>query len=149
MSAQSTLAPPDSPISPGSRTGVNRLLRRLAESPEAGVIGACIVVFLYISVKAPSYHSVANLQVMGRDLGEVGILSIGEALVILTGGIDLSVGALAGLAGILAGWFTVNQGMPAPVAMLVVLLITGAVGLWHGIMVTRLKVPPFVITLVT
>ena len=49
---------------------------------------------------------------MGRDLSQTGILAIGESLVILTGGIDLSVGALAGLAGIIAAWFNVNQGLP-------------------------------------
>jgi ribose transport system permease protein len=86
---------------------------------------------------------------MGRDLSQVGILAIGESLVILTGGIDLSVGALAGLAGILAAWFNVNEGMPAPLAILFTIVLTAGAGLWHGIMVTRLNVPPFVITLVT
>ena len=50
---------------------------------------------------------------MGRDLAQFGILAIGESLVILTGGIDLSVGALPGPAGILAAWFNVNAGLPA------------------------------------
>jgi ribose transport system permease protein len=146
MSAQSTLAPPTPTVSPNP--GV-RLLRRLAESPEAGVVIACVVVFVVIAGNASTYSSVGNLQVMGRDLGQVGILAVGESLVILTGGIDLSVGALAGLAGILAAWFNVNKGMPAPVAILLTLLICAAVGMWHGLLVTRLKVPPFVATLVT
>jgi ribose transport system permease protein len=146
MSAQTTLAPQQSaaPTNPGVR-----LLRRLAESPEAGVVIACVAVFTIIALNASTYASVGNLQVMGRDLGEVGILAVGESLVILTGGIDLSVGALAGLAGILAAWFNVNKGLPAPVAILLTLLICAAVGLWHGTLVTRLKVPPFVATLVT
>ncbi len=67
-----------------------------------------------IALNAPTYTSVGNLQVMGRDLGQVGILAIGESLVILTGGIDLSVGALAGLAGIMAAWFNVNAGHAGP-----------------------------------
>ena len=149
MSAQ-PVAPPETPTAlPRPANHGMRVLRRLAESPEAGVVIACVVVFIVISLNAPTYASVGNLQVMGRDLSQVGILAIGEALVILTGGIDLSVGALAGLAGILAAWFNVNQGMPAPVAILITLLICAAVGTWHGTMVTRLNVPPFVITLVT
>ncbi|SEL86040.1 ABC transporter permease [Streptacidiphilus jiangxiensis] len=147
MSAQSTLAPPER-SAPRAGAGAN-LVRRLAQSPEAGVIIACVLVFVAIALDAPTYTSVGNLQVMGRDLSQVGILAIGESLVILTGGIDLSVGALAGLAGILAAWFNVNQGMPAPLAILVTLVVCGLVGLWHGMMVTRLNVPPFVITLVT
>jgi ribose transport system permease protein len=149
MSAQDTLAPAEIPPGHSQSHAATRLLRRLAESPEAGVIIACVVVFTLIAVNAPTYASVGNLQVMGRDLAQVGILAIGESLVILTGGIDLSVGALAGLAGILAGWFNVNEGIPAPLAILMTIIICAAVGWWHGTVVTRLKVPPFVITLVT
>lgn len=112
MSAQTTLAPNE--VAPPSRSAASTLARRLAASPEAGVIIACVVVFLAIAANAETYTAVGNLQVMGRDLSQVGILAIGEALVILTGGIDLSVGALAGLAGILAGWMNVNEGLPAP-----------------------------------
>jgi ribose transport system permease protein len=148
MSAPSTLAPIGTAASPPPSTST-RLLRKLAESPEAGVIIACVVVFVLIAFNAPTYSSVGNLQVMGRDLAQVGILAIGESLVILTGGIDLSVGALAGLAGILAAWFNVREGMPAPAAILLTVVICAAVGFWHGTVITRLNVPPFVITLVT
>jgi ribose transport system permease protein len=150
MTAQPA-APPKAPVTPadGARTTAFRVLRRLAESPEAGVVLACIGVFIAISANASTYASIGNMQVMGRDLSQTGILAIGESLVILTGGIDLSVGALAGLAGILAAWFNVNAGMPAIPAILVTLAICGLVGAWHGTMVTRLNVPPFVITLVT
>ena len=149
MSAQSTVPQATPPAQVTKSSPVTRLLRPLAESPEAGVVLACIVVFIVIALNAPTYASVGNLQVMGRDLSQVGILALGESLVILTGGIDLSVGALAGLAGILAAWFNVNQGLPAPAAILFTLVICAGVGFWHGAMVTRLNVPPFGITLVT
>ncbi len=149
MSAQGTLAPPDVPASAAAQSTVTRLLRKLAESPEAGVIIACVVVFIVIAINSPTYASVGNLQVMGRDLAQIGILAVGESLVILTGGIDLSVGALAGLAGIFAAFFNVNEGLPGPVAILLTIVICAAIGFWHGTMVTKLKVPPFVITLVT
>jgi ribose transport system permease protein len=147
MTAHSTLTP--EATTPPARPATVRLARKLAESPEAGVIIACVLVFVVIALNAPTYTATGNLQVMGRDLAQVGILAVGESVVILTGGIDLSVGALAGLAGILTAWFNVNHGMPAPLAILATLLVCAAVGLWHGTMVTRLNVPPFVITLVT
>ena len=147
MTAQSTLTPEEAP--PRGQPAAARLLRKLAESPSAGVVIACVLVFTIIGANAPTYTSAGNLQVMGRDLAQVGILAVGESLVILTGGIDLSVGALAGLAGILTAWFNVNQGMPAPLAIVLTLAICAAVGLWHGFMVTRLNVPPFMTTLVT
>lgn len=137
------------PASTRAVSGGRRVLRALVSSPEAGVVIACVVVFVVIAAKAPTYSSIGNLQVMGRDLSQVGILSIGEALVIMTGGIDLSVGALAGLAGILAAYFNVKHGIDGSFAIIVTLLICAAVGLWHGICVTRFKVAPFVITLVT
>lgn len=148
MTAQTTVAPPisNTDAAPGP---LRRVGRRLAESPEAGVVIACVVVFVLIAVNAPTYASVGNLQVMGRDLSQVGILAIGESLVIMTGGIDLSVGALAGLAGILAAWFNVDAKVPAPMAILFTIVICAAVGIWHGLLVTKLKVPSFVITLVT
>ena len=134
---------------PAAPSRLRNLTRILVETPEAGIIAACVVVFVSIAANASTYASIGNMQVMGRDLAQVGILAIGESLVILTGGIDLSVGALAGLAGILAAWFNVSAGMPAPLAILLTLVICGVIGWWHGMMVTKLNVPPFVITLVT
>jgi ribose transport system permease protein len=153
VSTQTTLPPAGAQPQDGGRAeprgGLSRIGRLFIETPEAGVVAACVLFFLWFAFKAPTFHHVSNLQVIGRDLGEQGILAIGESLVILTGGIDLSVGALAGFAGIMSAWFNVNAGMPAPAAILLTIVLCGVVGLWHGTMVTRLNVPPFVITLVT
>jgi len=144
-----TLTPAPAPAgAPGPASGPS-LPRRLASTPEAGVILACVLAFVVFALSAPTYHNTANLQVMGRDLAQFGILAIGESFVILTGGIDLSVGGLAGLSGILVGWLSVTHGIPAPLAILLTLLICAGIGYWHGAMVSRLNIPPFVITLVT
>ena len=150
MSTQ-TLLPPSGAQPPGTIGAARRgnLRRLLIETPETGVVVACIGLFALFSIWSNTFHQTSNLQVVGRDLGQTGILAVGESLVILTGGIDLSVGALAGLAGILAAWFNVSGGMPAPLAILVTLVICAIAGVWHGMLVTRLDVPPFVITLVT
>jgi ribose transport system permease protein len=128
-----------------------RALRTLVAAPEAGVITACVAVFIIFALWSPhhTFASQANLQGIGLDLAQVGVLAVGEALVILTGGVDLSVGALAGLAAIIVAWLNVNAKLPALVAILLTLIGTTLVGLWHGFTVTKLKVPPFVITLVT
>jgi ribose transport system permease protein len=125
------------------------LLRRIAETPEVGVVGACVVVFIALALAKSTFASAVNLQGMGFDLAQYGLIAIGESLVILTGGIDLSVGALLGTSVILMSWFNVRAGLPAGVAVLLTLAITGAIGLIHGLAVTRLRMPPFVITLVT
>jgi ribose transport system permease protein len=123
--------------------------RRLAETPEIGVIVACVVVFLGVWADKPRFADLANVQQMGLNLAEFGILAVGESLVILTGGIDLSVGALASLSGVFSAWLFVQAGLPLLPCILLTLLVCAGVGLLHGLFVTRLNVPPFVITLVT
>lgn len=144
-----TLSPAPAPTGgAGLAAGPSRL-RRLASTPEAGVVLACVLTFVVFAFAAPTYHNTANLQVMGRDLAQYGILAIGESFVILTGGIDLSVGGLAGLAGMIVAWLSVNHGMNPALAIPVTLLFCAGVGYFHGAMVNRLNVQPFVITLVT
>jgi ribose transport system permease protein len=126
-----------------------RWTRRLAETPEIGVVAACVVVFAGIFLARNSFVTLDNLREMGRNLSEFGLLAVGESLVILTGGIDLSVGALAALAGVFASWLFVSVGLPLGLCIVLTLLLCAAVGTAHGLFVTRLTVPPFVITLVT
>ena len=141
--AAQTTPQPES-VDPGTRW-----TRRLAETPELGVVAACIVVFLAVWIDKHRFADVANLQEMGRNLAEFGVLAIGESLVILTGGIDLSVGAVAALAGVFSAWLFVHTGMPLLPCVVLTVLLCAAIGLVHGLFVTRLNVPPFVITLVT
>jgi ribose transport system permease protein len=125
------------------------VFRRLVDTPEVGVVGVCLLVFVALAFARSTFVSATNLQGMGSDLAQYGLIAVGESLVILTGGIDLSVGALLGTSVILMSWFNVHGGMPPLVAVLVTLVITGLVGLMHGLAVTQLKMPPFVVTLVT
>ncbi|MDH6137535.1 ribose transport system permease protein [Kitasatospora sp. MAA4] len=124
-------------------------LSRLARSPEVGVVLACVLLFTGLAIAKPAFAGAVNLQNMGTDLAQYGVIAIGESLVILTGGIDLSVGALLGLSVVLAAWFNVKAGMPAGPAILCTLALTGLVGWIHGLAVTKLAMPPFVTTLVT
>jgi ribose transport system permease protein len=90
-----------------------------------------------------------------RFVATFGLLAIGEILVIITGGIDLSVGSMTALTGVLVatlmmkgvGTFVPPLGILP--AILVVLAIAGLIGTWHGICVTKLHIPPFIITLGT
>jgi ribose transport system permease protein len=145
---KTSTAPALADLDDGTRPRTS-LVRRLAETPEVGVVAACVIVFVALSIDKSTFASAVNLQGMGFDLAQYGLIAIGESLVILTGGIDLSVGALLGTSVILMSWFNVRAGLPPVVAVLVTLAIAGTVGLIHGLAVTRLKMPPFVVTLVT
>lgn len=81
-------------------------------------------------------------------IGLFGILSLGQSLVIITGGIDLSVGSVVGLVGITAAMLLdKGQGLPAPVALGLALLLATAIGLWNGLLITKARMQPFVVTL--
>jgi ribose transport system permease protein len=136
-------------VLPATTDAGSRWTRRLAETPEIGVVLAGVVLFAGVYLDKHSFANVANLQEMGRNLAEFGILAIGVSLVIITGGIDLSVGSLAALSGVFAAWLFVDAGLPLFACILLTLALCACVGFGHGWFVTRLNVPPFVITLVT
>jgi D-xylose transport system permease protein len=88
-----------------------------------------------------------NLSLLARQMSVVSILAVGMVLVIVAGQIDLSVGALAGLAGAVSTLAAVDHGWPLPLALLAALALGGLLGLVQGALVARLRVPPFVVTL--
>jgi ribose transport system permease protein len=150
MSAASVLETKgEAVVAAEDQRGFARFTRRLAETPELGVVAACIAVFLGVYADKHTFANGSNLQEMGRNLAEYGTLAIGESFVILTGGIDLSVGALAALSAVFSAWLVEDHGVPLPLAILITLALCGAVGFMHGWFITRLGVPAFVITLVT
>ncbi|HEX5493027.1 MAG TPA: ABC transporter permease [Mycobacteriales bacterium] len=149
MSVETRHSAGRAPAQPATADAGSRWTRRLAETPEIGVVLACVAVFLAVYLNRHSFANTGNLQEMGRNLAEFGTLAIGESLVIITGGIDLSVGSLAALSGVFAAWLFVNAGLPLFACVLIALAMCAAVGFGHGWFVTRLNVPPFVITLVT
>lgn len=89
-----------------------------------------------------------NLRGVLTFVGLYGILSLGQALVIISGGIDLSVGSLVGLVGVSAALLmNKGQGLPAAVVLPGVLVMAGLIGAWHGFLVTKVRIQPFVVTL--
>lgn len=137
------------PRTPVTRSAFSRLLSRMSESPELGVVVAVLVVFALFDGIQPRFGSIGELQNLGLDLAQFGILAIGESFVIITGGIDLSPGSLTALFVMLSVWLNAIAHVPTLLAFLITVLAGAAVGVWHGLFVTRLQVPAFVITLVT
>jgi D-xylose transport system permease protein len=88
-----------------------------------------------------------NLSNITAQVAEIVIISVGMTFVVLTGGIDLSVGAAMALFGVIAATLQIDHGQPAAVAIVAALIAAVFVGLWHGFMVARLKIPPFIATL--
>lgn len=111
------------------------------------LIGLLLLVAV-ISVLRPRFISAANLRNVMRIASINGLLAIGMTFVILTGGIDLSVGAVMGCAGMYSAYFAqAAKGYPPIVAVLIGLLIGLGFGLFNGWIIAYLKVPAFVGTL--
>ena len=83
----------------------------------------------------------------GRLIGTYGIFSIGVGIVIITGGIDLSVGSVCALLGVLLSMMLVEWGWPPGIAVPAVIALGGCLGAGHGLLITRLKLQPFIVTL--
>ena len=112
-----------------------------------GILLLLLAVSAFSALMNPDFLTPYNLQNIIRWTSLFGILSIGVAFVIITGGIDLSIGSLVGLVGCLLPMLLVNQGMGAAGALGTVLAVSLLVGLAHGLLVTRLRLQPFVVTL--
>lgn len=117
---------------------------------------ALIVIIVVFSMLSPYYLSVANFLTMASHVAIFGILAVGMLLVILNGGIDLSVGSTLGLAGVVAGflmqgvtltWLGVVLYPPVWVVAVLACILGAAVGLVNGVLIARFKVPAFVATL--
>ncbi len=120
---------------------------------------ALFVVFAFFSVTAPNFLTLETLVLLAKHVSINAFLAIGMTFVVITGGIDLSVGSIVGLAGMAAGglidrglplpWYHVTLFPDVPVVILVALAIGVLVGLVNGLLVTRLDVAPFIATLGT
>jgi len=112
-----------------------------------GILGLLLVVSIVTSLSTDFFLTSYNMENVVRRTALFGILSIGVAFVIITGGIDLSIGSVVCLVGVGLPWMLAEQGMSVPVALLVVTVLSLGIGLAHGLLITKLKLQPFVVTL--
>jgi ribose transport system permease protein len=125
-----------------------RTLRRVIQWPELPIIVYNVVLVIAFSLAVNGFFAVKNFENITRQVTTVGIVSIGMALVILTGGIDLSVGAILAFATNIGGQCIV-LGWPIWVVYPVMLALGLVLGLLNGFLVTRIAVPALIITLGT
>jgi rhamnose transport system permease protein len=122
---------------------------RITISQELVLLVALAVALAILSVTAQRFMSVGNLLNQGRLMTEVALVALPMTFIIITGGIDLSVGSIMGLTAILLGIFWQDVGMPLPLAVLAALVAAALAGLFNGVLITRLRVPALIATLAT
>ena len=132
------------PPSPLDR--VRTLLHRYPALSPAVVLIISMIVFGLLNDR---FLSTANLSLVVQQVAVIGALAIGQTLIVLTAGIDLSVGAAMILSTLVAAGVATDHGWPGPLALLAALVIGIATGVINGVLVTRLNLPPFIVTLGT
>lgn len=113
----------------------------------AGIFGILVAVVLLTALKNPQFLEAGNLSNIARWTGLYGLLTVGAAFVIITGGIDLSIGSVVGLTGVLLPMLLTGLGWPVLPALMAVLGLSLLIGWLHGVLITKVHVQPFIVTL--
>ena len=112
-----------------------------------GIFGLLVFVFVLTSLMSEAFLTPYNLENLIRRTSLFGIISIGVAFVIITGGIDLSIGSVICLVGCGLPWLLTKQDWSVGGALGIIVFVSLAIGLTHGLLVAKLKLQPFVVTL--
>jgi ribose transport system permease protein len=112
-----------------------------------GILSLFLLVFVITAIQNPKFINPYSMETLQVKIGLFGILGIGAALVIITGGIDLSIGSVVGLTGTLVTYLLQEKGVSPPVAILLAVSLCSVLGLTHGLLITKLRLQPFVVTL--
>lgn len=132
----------------GARGRARALLRLASGRQELIILGLLLLAGLILSLRSDNFFQPTNLLHLARNVSWFAVAALGVSLVILIGGIDLSVGAVMALAGLICG-LTLRAGAPLSLALIAGLLSGAAVGLINGLLVGRFSLPPFIVTLGT
>jgi fructose transport system permease protein len=132
------------PTTPAQRVQ-NILHAQPALSPALVLVLACIV-FSFLS---SNFYTLTNISVLLQQTAVVGALAVGQTLIILTAGIDLSIGAVAVLSAVVMSKLALNSGVPGLLALIIGIAVAVAAGALNGFLVTRVNLPPFIVTLGT
>ncbi|MBX3061683.1 MAG: ABC transporter permease [Anaerolineae bacterium] len=124
-------------------------IRQILLSPIVGPLVALLAASLFFATRTERFLSGANISLIFQQSGWIAVLAIGQTLIILTAGIDLSNGAVMTLGSVVMVNIAAHNGVNPYVAVLIGFLITGGFGLLNGLLVTQLRLPPFIVTLGT
>ncbi|NMO54988.1 ABC transporter permease [Actinoplanes sp. TBRC 11911] len=126
-----------------------RIQHVLHANPVLGPLAVLIVAIIAFSIINGRFLTATNLSLVLQQVTVIATLALGQTLIILTAGIDLSAGAIAVFSSILMANFATKAGMPGFIALVLSLACGTAMGAINGFLVTRIKLPPFIVTLGT
>ncbi|MBB4277108.1 ABC transporter permease [Rhizobium mongolense] len=134
-------ATPTEIVAPPPRRKVNILF-------SLTLIGLLLFLWILLGIVTVSFWTPLNISNLLRQGAMTAILALGQTFVIITAGIDLSVGAIVGFAGVILAWL-LQAGVPVWASVVITLLIGVGIGAFHGFGIVKMGLPPFIITLAT
>ncbi|AQT75212.1 MULTISPECIES: ABC transporter permease [Streptomyces] len=141
MSAAATAV--DERLAPAS------LVRRLLGRPELGAVVGAVAVFVFFSIVAPTFLQASSLSTILYSASTIGIMAVPVAMLMIGGEFDLSAGVMVTTSALVSSMFSYQMTANVWVGVLVSLIVTLAVGFFNGFMLTRTRLPSFIITLGT
>jgi len=128
---------------------MSSLPRRLPSIGTLGPLLALVIASIFFATQSGRFLTSENFALILQQVMVVGVIAIGQTLIILTAGIDLSCGMVMALGSIVMTKFAADFGLPGGLAILCGVAVTAGFGLVNGLLVTRIKLPPFIVTLGT
>ena len=125
----------------------SKMLKNSQFSSYSGIILVIIVVCIFMNFRSENFLTTNNILNILRQISVYGILACGMAFAMMTGGIDLTVGSIAGVSGAVTALFVTRGTMPLILAMLVSIILGAIIGLITGFVISRTGIPPFIMTL--
>ena len=112
-----------------------------------GIYGVFIVIALFFSFMSKAFFSVSNLVNVARQVSMLGIAAVGMTFVLLLGGIDLSIGSQVTFVNVIGALLMARMGFSPLFSTIIVLIMSTLVGAFNGIMVSKIKIPPLIVTM--
>lgn len=128
-------------------SSVRRKLLRLLAVPELGVICALVLVAALFYSLEPAFMSARNVRAMLNVVSFIGIIAVGQTILLISGEFDLSVGSVAGLGAVVSAKLMTAAALSVPLAILGGIAVGGLIGLLNGLVVVRFRIPAFIQTL--
>ena len=146
MQGRNAAAAASAPSTSGAVKGVGRMLRRLLQWRETGILVAVLVLLAYFQFASRYFLSWENLGVLGQYAAAPAIIAAGEVMVLICGELDLSAGQVYAMAPFVM-YLAQRAGVPGLPATLLAIAAAGVVGLLNGVITVGLRIPSFVTTL--
>jgi fructose transport system permease protein len=131
------------------KSAIKRLQHWLHQTPSAVPMIVLVASLIIFGLLSENFFKAATLSTILQQIAIVGILGCAQTFVVLTAGIDLSVGAIAVFSSVLMGQFTFRYGLPAELSIILGMLLGTAMGFANGWLIAVMKLPPFIVTLGT